>query len=778
VKHALIAVGAIVALLAGLAYFGYATRQAPSPAASATVQARPAAEASFVGGAACVSCHPKQSTAWRGSDHDLAMQVADERTVLGNFDRTKFGYAATTSTFFRRNGKFYVNTDGPDGKLADFEIKYTFGVRPLQQYLIELPGGRMQALSIAWDTRTKQQGGQRWFHLYPGQNIRAGDPLHWTGIQQNWNFQCAECHSTNLRKGFEPASATFRTTWSELDVSCEACHGPGSNHIAWTKLDNDAKAKAPGMGLAIALDERKGVSWTPVAETGNAKRSAPRQTTREIDMCARCHGRTGRFSDEYVYGAPLGDSHRVALLDEGLYWADGQMRDEVYNWGPFVQSRMYANGVTCSDCHDPHTLKLKAEGNLVCAQCHQPAKYDTPAHTHHAMGTTGAACAACHMPTTTYMQVDPRHDHSLRIPRPDLSAKLGVPNACNKCHNKESPSWAADAVVKWYGHEPQGYQHYAVALASGTIGAPGARGELLGVIDDKMQPAIARATALERLGRWLTPSMMNSVTLALSDPDPNVRGAAVSALANAEPALRARYLPRMLTDPVRSVRIDAAHALAGGPEAALPADARIAFQKALDEYIAAQMYNADRPEGRTNLGNLYAIRGDPDRAIAEYRKAVAIDPTFVPAYANLADLYRARGAEADAEAMLREGLARNPNAAQLHYALALALVRQKRSVEALKELAEASRLDPREARYAYAEGVALSDSGQPLKALQVLQQALIRHPYDRDLLSGLAYFSANLGNRPAALAYAKRLRELDPENAEYAQLAARIEGRQ
>jgi tetratricopeptide (TPR) repeat protein len=777
VKHALIAIGALVALLAGLAYFGLAQHgaaPAPSPAA---VNAAAAPAASYAGSNACAPCHAKEVAAWRGSDHDLAMQAADEHAVLGNFDRARFSYAGITSTFFRRDGKFFVNTDGPDGKLADFEVKYTFGVHPLQQYLIELPGGRMQALSIAWDSRPKKQGGQRWFHLYPGESIKAGDPLHWTGIGQNWNFQCAECHSTNLRKNFDAANATFKTTWSEVNVACEACHGPGSNHLAWAQLDDAAKAKIPGMGLALALDERKGVSWTPVADTGNAKRSNPRSSAREIEMCARCHGRAARLSDDYVYGEPLGDSHRMTLLDEGLYWPDGQMRGEVYNWGPFVQSRMYAQGVTCSDCHDPHTLKLRAEGNLVCTQCHQPAKYDTPAHSHHAQGTPGAACAACHMPTTTFMQVDPRHDHSLRIPRPDLAAKVGAPNACNNCHAKKSAQWAADAVTKWYGHAPEGYQRYALALTAGSVGAQGARGALLKVIDDKTQPAIARATALEQLGRWLTPATLNSVTLALGDPDPIVRLAAVGALDNAEPALRLRYLPRMLNDPVRSVRSEAAHALAGPPETGIPADIRPAFQKALDEYIAAQTYNADRPEGRINLGNLYAMRGDPERAIAEYRKAIAIDPTFVPAYANLADLYRARGSEGDAEATLREGIARNPKSAQLHYALALALVRAKRSGEGMRELAEAVKIDPRDARYAYVYAVALADSGQPLQALQLLQHALIVHPYDRDLLSGLAYFSANLGNREAALAYVRRLRELDPENTEYAQLAARIEGR-
>ena len=703
------------------------------------------------------------------------MQIADEKSVLGNFGEAKFTYAGTTTTFSRRDGKFFVNTDGPDGKLADYEIKYTFGVRPLQQYLIEFPGGRMQALGIAWDSRSKPEGGQRWFHMYPGQNIKAGDPLHWTGVNQNWNFQCAECHSTNLRKNFDAKFETFHTTWSEINVSCEACHGPGSNHVAWAKKEGDWQSFASNKGLALALDERKGIVWTAVAETGNAKRSAPRQTAREIEMCARCHGRASRLSDDYVHGKPSLDTHRLALLDETLYWNDGQMRDEVYNWGSFAQSKMHAEGVTCSDCHDPHSLKLKASGNGVCAQCHQPVKYDTAAHTHHKEGTAAAACTACHMPTTTYMVIDPRHDHSMRIPRPDVSAKVGSPNACNNCHSKQTAQWSADAIRTWTGKAPASYQNFAEALQAGSVGAPGARGALLDVINNNAQPAIVRASAIDRLAHWLTPTTLAAVARSLNDTDSVVRLAAVEALANTDPATRQRYLPRLFHDSARAVRIEAARALVA-PAQQLPEGERAEFDKALAEYVTAQTYNADRPEGRMNLGNLYAERGDAERAIAEYRKALAIDPMLAAAYANLADLYRARGADSDAEAVLREGLAHNPRAAVLHHALGLSLVRQKRRSESLRALKDAANLEPDNARFAYVYAVALNDAGERKEALKVLDRALTRHAYDRDVLSALAHFTAQSGNREVALNYVEQLRELDPENADYAQMAKQIEG--
>ncbi|MEP7276807.1 MAG: tetratricopeptide repeat protein, partial [Betaproteobacteria bacterium] len=474
-------------------------------------------------------------------------------------------------------------------------------------------------------------------------------------------------------------------------------------------------------------------------------------------------------------GKPPFDTHRLVRLDDTLYWNDGQMRDEVYNWGSFVQSRMHAAGVTCSDCHEPHSLKVRAPGNELCAQCHQPAKFDTTAHTHHATGTAGAACTSCHMPTTTYMVVDPRHDHSMRIPRPDVSAKFGMPNACNICHANQSAQWAAEAIRRWTGRPPASYQNFAEALHAGSVGAPGARGALLTVIQDKAQPGIVRASALDRLGRWLTPATLNAAAQSLNDTDPVVRLAAVEALASTDPATRQRYLPRMLDDPVRAVRIEAARALVAVTPQGLSQGERGAFDKALAEYIAAQTYNADRPEGRMGLGNLYAERGDADRAIAEYRKAVAIDPTFVAAYANLADVFRARGVEGDAETVLRAGLARNPRAATLHYALGLSLTRQQRRPENLRELRDAANLEPDNARFAYVYAVALNGAGQSADALKVLNAALVRHPYDRDVLSGLAHFSAQAGNQELALGYVKKLRELDPESAEYAQMASRFD---
>jgi len=347
----------------------------------------------WVGRSVCASCHVEQAARWSGSHHDLAMQPANGKTVLGDFNNVKVTQFGVTSSFFRKDGSYRVRTEGPDGKLQDYAIKYVFGVEPLQQYLIEFPGGRMQALSLAWDTRPKAQGGQRWFHLYPDEKIAHDDELHWTQPAQNWNSMCAECHSTRLQKHYDPATRTFSTAWSEIDVSCEACHGPGSAHVAWAERKPGWETQEPGKGLVLQLDERHDVSWMIDPKTGNAARSQVRTSNKEIEMCARCHARRSPISQEYAHGEPFMDHYLPRLLDEGMYFSDGQIDDEVYVYGSFLQSRMHAAGVTCSDCHEPHSLQLRAPGNGVCLQCHTAEKYESARHHFHEPGSTGASCA-------------------------------------------------------------------------------------------------------------------------------------------------------------------------------------------------------------------------------------------------------------------------------------------------------------------------------------------------------------------------------------------------
>jgi predicted CXXCH cytochrome family protein len=685
------------------------------------------------------------------------MQPANGKTVLGDFDNVNVTHFGVTSSFFQKDGSYRVRTEGPDGKLQDYAIKYVFGVEPLQQYLIEFPGGRLQALSLAWDTRPKEQGGQRWFHLYPNEKIAHDDELHWTKPAQNWNSMCAECHSTRLQKNYDPATKTFATSWSEIDVSCEACHGPGSEHVAWAERKPGWEKLESGKGLALELDERHDISWLIDPKTGNTSRSQVRTSNKEIEMCARCHARRGPISDEYAHGEPFMDHYLPRLLDEGMYFSDGQIDDEVYVYGSFLQSRMYAAGVTCSDCHEPHSLQLRAPGNGVCLQCHTAEKYESARHHFHEPGSTGASCAECHMPPKTYMVVDPRHDHSMRIPRPDLSVTLGTPNACNNCHVEQSAEWAAKQVKAWYGRTPAGFQSYAPALQAARDAQAGAGNALAALIRDTQTPAIARATAAAEMGPYLSARTVDVLTRGLSDDDAQLRLATVRRL---ERTPRVRLAFPMLDDPVRAVRIEAARQLASFPDGSLSTEQQAALEKGLQEFIEAQQAMAERPESQANLGNLYSVQGQTARAIAAYETAIELNPAYVPGYVNLADLYRAQEDEAKAENVLRRAAAQIPESADIHHVLGLSLVRQQRTDEAILALQRAATLNPQSPRYVYVYAVALNSTGKTAEAILVLQGAHTTHPNNPDILAALVAFHRDSGNEAAARRYAQKLRAL------------------
>ena len=550
-------------------------------------------EVTFVGSDTCAGCHRTEANLWRGSQHRLAMQHATETSVLGDFHNASFDYYGIHSRFVKSDKKYLVETDGPDGALETFEVKYTFGVDPLQQYLVEFPDGRLQALSLAWDTRPKEQGGQRWFHLYPNEEIKHDDVLHWTKLNQNWNFMCAECHSTGVHKNYDAAKDRFATTWSEISVGCEACHGHGSRHVAWARDQQSwwpfAKQNDRTRGLLVRFDERHDVVWRHDSSTGKPQRNfTPALVRKEVETCGLCHSRRSEFSEDWIPGRPLSDTHVVSPLTRGLYYPDGQMRDEVYNYGSFKQSKMFAAGVTCSDCHEPHAAKLRVTGDGVCLQCHTPDKYAASTHNRHNGANPPLACASCHMPVRTYMVVDRRHDHSFRIPRPDVSVKLGTPNACTDCHADKSPEWAANAIESWYGPNRMGFQKYAQAFHAAWSDQPNAETLLAAVAPDDETPAFARASALTELAAHVSPANVNLATSGISDPDPMVRIGALDMLEGMPPSEIWPLVSPLLTDSSRGVRIKTADLLAAVPAASQPPADREKFERAAAEFVAAR----------------------------------------------------------------------------------------------------------------------------------------------------------------------------------------------
>ncbi|MEK6247671.1 MAG: HEAT repeat domain-containing protein, partial [Planctomycetales bacterium] len=607
----------------------------------------------YVGRQTCAECHEAQYHNWQNSPHDKAMDLATEQTVLGDFNDQAIEYAGVTSRMFQKDDKYFVHTEGPDGKMADFEVKYVFGFDPLQQYMVEFPDGRVQVLRISWDTLNN-----RWFYLYPpheeGRKLAADDLFHWTRHQSNWNNVCADCHSTNVLKNYDLETDSFQTTFAEIDVSCETCHGPGSMHVELARSNSLFWDRNHGYGLA----KLKGAS-----------------SKNQIESCAKCHARRDIVYPDYRPGGEFLDYYSPSLLRDGLYYPDGQILDEVYVYGSYLQSKMHAKGIRCTDCHDPHTTRLKHQGNKLCTSCHQhPAgTFDVPAHHHHKPGSPGAQCVACHMPEKHYMIVDPRRDHSLRVPRPDLSIDLGTPNACTACHfdTEKSEKWdhygdwmeaavmgdvtakkeldkvnknMLAAVKKWYPSKKDKPLHYAYALQKARDRDPEAEEALTDLLKNKDVPAIVKATAIWHLteiaairqAAGIASAAQGLVIDHVDDPNPLIRATAVQGLQqqgyDAEQLVK-RLAP-LLNDPVRRVRLEVVQSLAPYRQH-LNEEQKIIFDKAIEEYRAGQLANQDHVGPHVNLGYLALRMGDVAQAIKHYESALRMDPSLDEPRLNL-----------------------------------------------------------------------------------------------------------------------------------------------
>jgi predicted CXXCH cytochrome family protein len=720
----------------------------------------------YTDNALCLGCHEQQAQQWRQSHHAMAMAAPSAASVRGDFNDASFRHDGVTSRFFRHDDRFFVRTDGPDGKLTDFEISYTFGVAPLQQYLIAMPGGRLQPLQIAWDSERKH-----WFRLLPGEKAPPGDVLHWTGRYQTANTMCLSCHTTGFEKRYDAASDSFASYWSEPNVSCQSCHGPGERHVQWARLRSQGRAVPDPAG------ERYGLSLATRAASGR----------QQVELCAACHSRRSELDAAPVPGRPRLDDYLPSLLTEGLYYADGQQLDEVYVDGSFRQSRMYQKGVGCTSCHDAHTGRLKLAGNAVCTQCHvttanpqfptAAGNYDTPAHHFHQPGSAGAQCVSCHMPARTYMQVQARPDHSLRIPRPDLSVKIGTPNACNNCHDDKSAQWAANQVAAWYGPGRRQETHYGETFAAARAGRPQAGAALARLAGDPQTPAIVRATALASLRAYGT-AVVEARVRATRDADPEVRAAAADSLDAVPVAQVVAALTPLLRDPIRAVRIAAARSLAAFPPEELDASQRPVFDAALAEFIAVQSVALDMPGAHLNLAVVYQNTGQLQAAETHYLDALRIDPDFTPARANLAQLYSATSRKAEAERVLTEGLRRVPGIGELQYSLGLLLAEEGRLPEAAAALSNAVRLLPGRSRVQYNLGLALQQLGRRKPAEAALLAAQRLDPDDPATPYALAIFYAQGGQRRQALEWAERLQTLAPADPRVRELIASLRGQQ
>jgi predicted CXXCH cytochrome family protein len=701
------------------------------PVASSGASAR--GREQFVGSLACAPCHRAQSDAYFGSHHAKALTAPSAEMAERRFNGTHFtSKLGGTTKFEVRDGVPVAISPAPGGKTETFPIAYISGVWPLEQYVVSTERGKLQSLGVVWDTRGAEQGGNKWLHVYGTDGIAPRDPLFFTVPAQNWNHMCADCHSTLVERRYDPVADRFDTRWAELSVGCEACHGPGAEHV------RAARAGGPVAPLSARLKHAE--PWAPSATGSPTPRS---QDGVEVEVCAPCHSRREPLREGFLAGDPFMDSFEPELLLPGRYHADGQVEGEVYEWASFLQSRMYQAGVRCSDCHDPHSGALRAPGNALCAGCHEPARFDGLAHSHHA-GATAPQCVDCHMPPTTFMQVDERRDHSIRIPRPDHSVEFGTPNACNGCHAKESATWARDWVVKWFPAS-QARPHFVAALSKERHGALDAPRALRKVVESRTFPAVARASALERLGNYPSKKTLQTLREALASSEPLVVFGAALGAAALPPQHRPSLLIPVLKHPIRAVRIAAGKALAGVSATELPSNARDSLERAFAEVEQSFDVSSSRAEAHVERSAFELARGKLETAQLSLQTALRLEPCLAEAHLNLADLWRQRGDDARAERAIRAALACSPENAAAHHALGLWQVRAGRASAALTSLKRAVDLAPADPRFSYVLAVAMAESRGKAEAIRVLEATLKNRANDVNALRALAGYLRDVG---------------------------------
>lgn len=691
----------------------------------------------FLGDKKCQECHQDQFKKWKGSHHDKAMQLADSASILGNFNNQKFVSQGVVSRFYKKDTDFYVNTEGPDGKNHDYKIVYTFGITPLQQYIVQFPNGHFQCLRTAWDSVKN-----KWFDLYPDFKVVHSEWLHWSRGGLNWNNMCADCHSTNVRKNYDEKTHSYDTKFAIINVNCEACHGPGKQHVA----------------DVAELGEKYVASGSFQMTTA----TAPKEL---VDQCARCHMRREQFSELFNFEGTLLDHYYPQLLEERLYQADGQILDEDYVYGSFLQSKMYQNNVTCTNCHDAHTLKLKFDGNKLCAQCHVPEKYDTAEHHFHQPNTDGSKCINCHMPGRFYMGNDFRRDHSFRIPRPDLSVKYGTPNACAGCHKDKDDVWAAKNFKTLFGEVDS--IHYSEKLAPGITMQPNGHVGLIELMHDTHQPEIVRASATKVLSNYNAQNFVQEYITLLNDNSALVRGASVDVLSSVNSKDYTAYFLPLLEDPKRSIRIKAFFGLGGVTEAEIPEVYKESYTKVKEEFFLHLNTNADFVGIRMKRGDYYLKQGNTAKAIESFESALAIDNINNQIRLSLATLYYNNKEYKKAEDAFLTIIEQEPTYGPVYYSLALMYAELNRVDDAIVQLKKASKLLPKNIRVYYNLGL-LYDKKQDFKnAEKVLVAGLKVEGTNEGLLYALAYLYAKSNQKEKARNIVNRLIDLYPNNQQY-----------
>jgi len=663
----------------------------------------------------CSACHGAQARAWQTSHHAQAMAVATRTkganelqlspAVLGDFSEVSTEHMGLSATFRTVDGHPVMSLTR-DKRTTHHLVTHSFGVTPLQQYLTDVGDGQRQVLPFSWDSRPESEGGQRWITLHPDEDIAPADRLHWQQPLANWNGMCADCHSTGLIRNYSSANQQFATTSTAINVGCGSCHGADPHNT-------NPIARGSSVGFTPRF---------PASATGKAKSAAVNSKLnqhRTMDICAGCHSLRSPLVDGINPELAYLDQFAPALLNPTLYFPDGQIKEEVYVWGSFLQSRMHAEGVTCGNCHDPHSQALKIEGNALCGQCHAVEKYDSKVHHQHQPSTVGAQCVSCHMPSRTYMVVDDRRDHSFHVPDPKRSKALGSPDPCTSCHQGKTQQWAAEAITSKPTDNSQR------PLWELLAGSPLATATLASLLQNKTIPEILRASALEQQSQLTGPVSLTLLKSALTSAEPLLVYAAASATRSLELAQREALLIPLLGHQFRAVRVAAANQLRDSKQAT-----DISTGKLIN--VLAEADNADqvsswRGEGLLNQALHAERRGDVEAAVTLYQQAIDQDAYFEPSYINLTELFRRKGDKRREQLLYTRALRALPNSAVLRYSYALHLVRRKNPTQALVQTTQALKFEPASRSNAYLHLLLLDNVGRTEQGVTWLRNNLKHH---------------------------------------------------
>lgn len=685
----------------------------------------------------CINCHQQSHEQWSTSDHAKSMAIANSQNVLANFDDVQVEHYGQKAIFYRQGEQYYIDIAYDDNSQT-LPILYTFGHYPLQQYLVETDTGRLQVLPFAWDSRTIAEGGQRWYHNYSHEEIRPEDRLHWRQPLQNWNGMCADCHSDGLTRNYDGDKNSFATEFDNINVGCLSCHGNMTEHIPSLNEKNEQEAD----GIEKHLNQLTG-QWLKGVDDKVASWQGPARDNSFMDKCFACHALRSPLVDGIDANKAFLDQFSPQLLSTPNYYADGQIKEEVYVYGSFLQSKMYGAGVNCLDCHDKHTMKIKVEGNGLCLQCHSAQAYQVKSHHQHFEDSAGSQCVNCHMPTNRYMGVDDRRDHSFKVPRPHLSTQYDTPNACTSCHQDKDDQWAEKTLQGWHGKA-----NNVIATELDFIKLQAGQSlnleNHLSIIADGNLPVITRASALQLISRSTQIMSVSLLKPYIEHDEPLLRIAAANAANLLAESERIAILTPLLDDKLKAVRIAAANTLVNSHN--MLKDNQF-YIKAFNELNDSYEQTSWRGEGRLNQG-LIAVKQNNLSAIEKhFSAAIDIDPNMEAPYINLADFYRSQQREDKVKEVLTKGLSNLETSASLRYAYGLHLIRVKSPVVASVQFKKAMELDKQNPQYLYTYALSLDGLNKTQQGVKVLQQYMKYYEEQRQLKELGMYFGQKLQSK-------------------------------